>query len=62
MARNNDVTTRILDIQVRYKDALDQIASYRKAVEELKAKQKDLKKQFEEGEITQAEYGQQMEA
>lgn len=63
MARNsNDVTTRILDIQVRYEDALDQIAAYRKAIEETKARQKELKKELDEGTITQAEYGRQMEA
>lgn len=56
MARNsNDVTTRILDIQVRYEDALDQIAAYRKAIEETKARQKELKKELDEGTITQAE-------
>lgn len=59
---NNDVTTRILDIQVRYEDALDQIAAYRKAVEETKTRQKELKKELDEGTITQAEYGRQMEA
>lgn len=59
---NNDVTTRILDIQVRYEDALDQIAAYRKAIEDTKARQKELKKELDEGTITQAEYGRQMEA
>lgn len=59
---NNDVTTRILDIQVRYEDALDQIAAYRKAIEETKVRQKELKKELDEGTITQAEYGRQMEA
>lgn len=62
MASSNDVTTKILDIQVRYEDALDQIAAYRKAVEELKARQKELKKELDEGTITQTEYGRQMEA
>lgn len=59
---SNDVTTKILDIQVKYEDALDQIAQYRKAIEETKAQQKELKKSLEEGNITQAEYGRQMEA
>lgn len=62
MASNNDVTTRILDIQVRYEDALDQIAAYRKSIVETKARQKELKKELDEGTITQAEYGRQMEA
>lgn len=62
MASNNDVTTRILDIQVRYEDALDQIAAYRKSIEETKARQKELKKELDEGTITQAEYGRKMEA
>ena len=56
------VTTRILDIQVRYKDALDQIAKYRKAIEDARKQQKDLKKQLDEGKISQDEYGRQMEA
>lgn len=58
----NDVTTKILDIQVRYKDALDQIAKYRKAVEDTRKQQKELKKQLDEGKISQDEYGRQMEA
>lgn len=62
MASNNDVTTKILDIQVRYEEALDQIAQYRRAIEETKAQQKEFKKELDEGKITQAEYGRQMEA
>ena len=58
----DNVTTKILDIQVRYKDALDQIAKYRKAIDETRAQQKELKKQLDEGKISQEEYGRQMEA
>ncbi len=36
--------TKILDIQVRAKDALDQIAKYRKEVADAMARQKELKK------------------
>ena len=62
MASNNDVTTKILDIQVRYEDALDQIAQYRKAIEDTKARQKELKEALKEGTISQSEYGRAMEA
>lgn len=58
---NNDVKTKILDIQVRYKDALDQIAKYRKEVADAMARQKELKKELDEGNISQEEYARQVE-
>lgn len=57
----SDVKTKILDIQVRYKDALDQIAQYRKAVTDAQARQKELKKELEDGSISQEEYARQIE-
>ena len=58
---DNDVRTKILDIQVRYRDALDKIARYRKEVADAMARQKDLKKELDAGSITQEEYARQVE-
>lgn len=58
----SDVRTKILDIQVRTKDALDQIAKYRKEVAEAMARQKELKKELDDGAISEEEYGRQVEA
>lgn len=57
----NDVKTKILDIQVRYKDAVDQLAVYRKAVVDTQTQQKELKKQLDAGTISQEEYARQYE-
>lgn len=58
---DSDVRTKILDIQVRYSDALDKIAKYRKEVADAMARQKDLKKELDAGSITQEEYARQVE-
>ena len=58
---DSDVRTKILDIQVRYQDALDKIAKYRKEVVDAMARQKDLKKELDAGNITQEEYARQVE-
>lgn len=58
---DNDVRTKILDIQVRYQDALDKIAKYRKEVADAMARQKELKKELDAGSITQEEYARQVE-
>lgn len=58
---DKDVKTKILDIQVRYKDALDQIAKYRKEVADAQARQKELKKELDDGTISQEEYARQLE-
>lgn len=58
----SDVRTKILDIQVRAKDALDQIAKYRKEVADAMARQKELKKELDDGVISEEEYGRQVEA
>lgn len=58
----SDVKTKILDIQVRAKDALDQIAKYRKEVADAMARQKELKKELDDGSISEEEYGRQVEA
>lgn len=58
---DNDVRTKILDIQVRYSDALDKITKYRKEVADAMARQKELKKELDAGSITQEEYARQVE-
>ncbi len=58
---DTDVRTKILDIQVRYKDALDQIAKYRKEVTDAQARQKELKKELDAGSISQEEYAREVE-
>lgn len=53
---------RILDIKVKYKDAIQSIASYKKKIDELKAAEADLKAQKKAGAITDEEYRKQMVA
>lgn len=59
---DNNATTKILEIQVNYGDALTKIAEYRVEIDKLKEKQQQLKKQLKEGEITQEEYHKALEA
>ena len=47
---------RILDIKVKYKDAIQSIASYKKKIDELKAAEAELKEQKKAGAITDEEY------
>lgn len=58
----NDVTTKILEIQVDYGDAVAKIAEYRQQLEAIKKKQSELKQAVKEGSITQEEYHKSMEA
>lgn len=53
---------RILDIKVKYKDAIQSIASYKKKIDELKAAEADLKAQKKAGAITDEEYQKQIVA
>lgn len=53
---------RILDIKVKYKDAIQSIASYKKKIDELKAVEADLKAQKKAGAITDEEYQKQIVA
>lgn len=59
---DSDVKTKILDIQVKYKDALDSIAKYRKEVADAMARQKELKKELDAGSISQEEYAREVES
>lgn len=58
----SDVTTKILEIQVEYADALNKIAQYRVEIDKIKEKQKELKTQLKENKITQEEYHKAMES
>ena len=58
----DDVTTKILEIQVNYEDALTEIAQYKIEIDNIKAKQKELKEQLKENKITELEYQRSMES
>lgn len=61
MASNN-VEERILDIKVRYDDAIRNIAKYQGAIDGVKLHEADLKKQLKENQISRAEYNAEMAA
>jgi hypothetical protein len=58
MAKNEDDV--ILNIEVRYKDAIKSIAEYSVRLQDAKEKQAELKEEFKKGEISQREYAKQM--
>lgn len=47
---------RILDIRINYGDAIKKIAEYKEAVAQVTGEEEKLKRQLEEGEVTQQEY------
>ena len=58
----DDITTKILEIQVDYGDAVTKLAEYRQQLEEIKKKQAELKQALKDGAISHAEYHKSMEA
>lgn len=62
MATSQDTKVKILDIQVKYQEAVDAMAKYRAAIEEARSNLKSLKKDLKDGKITQEEYNRQSEA
>lgn len=58
----NDVTTRILQIQVDYGDAVKKIAEYQALIDEVRKLQKGLKADLKEGRISQEEYQRSVQA
>lgn len=58
----NDTKVKIVDIQVRYKDAVSALAQYRTALAEARRYQTELKKELKNGKITQDQYEQSMSA
>ena len=59
---NQDTKVKIVDIQVKYHDAVTAMAKYRTAIDEAKNQLKELKKDLKDGKITQEEYNKQSEA
>ena len=57
-----NVEEKILDIQVRYGDAIRAISKYQGAVDAARAHEADLKKQLKENQISRAEYNAEMAA
>lgn len=53
---------RILDIKVRYDDAIKKISQYMSAIESVKQNEKDLKKQRDNGTISQEDYNKAIAA
>lgn len=59
---NDNVRSKILDIQVRYDDAIRGIAKYQQVIDQTREKQKELKKELSSGQITVEEYNMEMAA
>lgn len=57
-----DTKVKIVDIQVKYKDAISAMAQYRASIDEAKNRLKDLKKELKDGKITQEEYNKASES
>lgn len=62
MATSQDTKVKILDIQVKYQDAVDAMAKYSASIGEAREHIKTLKKDLKDGKITQEEYNRQSEA
>lgn len=58
----DDVTTKIVEIEVNYDDAITKIAQYRIEMEKIREQQKKYKEQLKEGAISQEEYHKKMES
>lgn len=57
-----DTRVKIVDIQVRYQDAIEAMAKYRTSLAEVKKYQKDLKVELADGKITREDYDRSMAA
>lgn len=58
----DDVTTKILQIQVDYGDAVKKIAEYQAQIDQVRKQQKGLKEDLKEGRISQEEYQRSIQA
>lgn len=58
----NSVRSKILDIQVRYDDAIRGIAKYQQAIDQTRVRQKELKKELDDGQVSIDEYNMEMAA
>ena len=59
---NTTEEQKILDIKVRYEDAIKGITEYNKKIDELRVRELTLKAQYKQGTISQKEYAESMEA
>lgn len=58
----SDTKVKIVDIQIKYQDAVEAMGKYRASIEEAQAALKQLKKDLKDGKISQEEYNSQSEA
>ncbi len=58
----DDVTTKILQIQVDYGDAVKKIAEYQAQIDQVRKQQKGLKEDLKDGRISQEEYQRSIQA
>lgn len=59
---DDNIKTKILDIQVRYEDAIRGIAKYQQVIDQTKDKQKALRKELDSGQMTIDEYNMEIAA
>lgn len=59
---DRDVITKILDIQVKYGDAVKKIAEYQTQIDGVRKQQKELNEDLKEGRISQDEYQRSIQA
>ena len=59
---DKDTITKILDIRVKYSDAIKNLASYRTSLDQIATAEKQLKQELKEGIISQDHYAQQISA
>lgn len=59
---DDNIKTKILDIQVRYEDAIRGIAKYQQVIDQTKDKQKELRKELDSGQVTIDEYNMEIAA
>ena len=57
-----ETVVKILDIQVRYKEAIERIAQYRQSIQDAKEEQNRMKNELDDGRISADEYGKQLES
>lgn len=62
MASTSDTKVKIVDIQVKYQDAVDAMTKYAQSIADVQAYLKQLKKDLKDGKVTQEEYNKQSEA
>lgn len=62
MATSQDTKVKIVDIQVKYQEAVEAMGKYREAINEAREQLNSLKKDLKDGKITQEDYNRQSEA